>query len=69
MRRGEYTTIRCFRLHGMLNQPLPLQDAEKAFQYGAQSIILSNHGGRELDLYVPVQLGNSPSRPKPKELN
>ncbi len=28
------------------------KDAEKAFQYGAQSIILSNHGGRELDLYV-----------------
>ncbi|GJE85004.1 FMN-dependent alpha-hydroxy acid dehydrogenase family protein [Phanerochaete sordida] len=26
-----------------------VEDAEKAFQYGAQSIILSNHGGRELD--------------------
>ncbi|KAI0089155.1 FMN-dependent dehydrogenase-domain-containing protein [Irpex rosettiformis] len=26
-----------------------VEDAEKAFQYGAHSIILSNHGGRELD--------------------
>ncbi|KAI0347090.1 hypothetical protein BDW22DRAFT_1425165 [Trametopsis cervina] len=26
-----------------------VEDAEKAFEYGVQSIILSNHGGRELD--------------------
>lgn len=29
-----------------------MQDAEKAFEYGVQAIVLSNHGGRELDLYV-----------------
>jgi len=26
-----------------------VEDAEKAFEHGAQSIVLSNHGGRELD--------------------
>jgi isopentenyl diphosphate isomerase/L-lactate dehydrogenase-like FMN-dependent dehydrogenase len=28
------------------------QDAEKAFEYGVQGIVLSNHGGRQLDLLV-----------------
>ena len=28
------------------------QDAEKAFEYGVQGIVLSNHGGRQLDLSV-----------------
>ena len=27
----------------------PSKVAEKAFEYGIQGIILSNHGGRELD--------------------
>ncbi|GBE87570.1 FMN-dependent dehydrogenase-domain-containing protein [Sparassis latifolia] len=32
-----------------------VEDAEKAFAYGAQAIILSNHGGRELD-YAPAPM-------------
>lgn len=28
------------------------QDAEKAFEHGVQGIVLSNHGGRQLDLSV-----------------
>lgn len=31
---------------------VPLQDAERAFESGVQAIVLSNHGGRELDLCV-----------------
>jgi isopentenyl diphosphate isomerase/L-lactate dehydrogenase-like FMN-dependent dehydrogenase len=27
-----------------------VQDAEKAFAHGVQGIVLSNHGGRSLDL-------------------
>lgn len=29
-----------------------VEDAELAFDAGAQGIVLSNHGGRELDLWV-----------------
>lgn len=45
-------------VQSMTNLPLVLkgiqcvEDAEKAFQYGVQGIVLSNHGGRSLDLYV-----------------
>ena len=27
-----------------------IQDAEKAYETGVQGIVLSNHGGRQLDL-------------------
>jgi L-lactate dehydrogenase (cytochrome) len=29
-----------------------VEDAEKAYEHGVEGIVLSNHGGRELDLYV-----------------
>jgi hypothetical protein len=48
--------IQCVEVWGQLpchrTASNSFQDAEKAFEYGVQGIVLSNHGGRQLDLSV-----------------